>query len=118
MASDDEKFREAVTLYVELNDEITQTMKELREVKKRKDALGNTILECMRTRDVDECQLPDGGRLVRKASKRTETLKKEHILDELKTTLGVDESKAEAVLNNIYSKRGLVIKETLSRTKK
>lgn len=118
MASNDEKFRDAVNLYVELNDEIQQAAKDMKEVRKRKDALGETIMECMRERDVDECQLPDGGRLVRKASKRTETLKKEHILTELKESLGVDDTRAEVVLNNIFSKRSMVVKEMLSRTKK
>lgn len=115
--ADDHDFREAVKLYIELHDEIQQTTKDMKEIRKRKDALGDTILERMRRQDVEECHLPDGGRLVRKSSKKTESLKKEHIVKELHT-LGVDNTKAEAVLNNIYSQRSVVVTETLSRTKK
>lgn len=112
-------FRQAVKLYIELHDEIQQAARDMKEVRKRKDALGETILECMRKQDIEECHLPDdGGRLVRKSSKRTESLKKEHILKELTDGLGIDATKAEETLNNIFSQRNMVVKETLSRVKK
>lgn len=111
----EEEFREAVKVYIELHDEIQKTMKELREVKKRKEALGNTILECMREMDIDVCQLADGGRLVRKQTKKVESLKKGHILKELASALG-DEVRAETVVNNIFSQRTVAVSETLSRT--
>lgn len=113
----DEEFREAVKAYIELHDEIQKTMKELREVKQRKEALGSTILDCMRDMDIDVCQLPDGGRLVRKQTKRVESLKKQHILKELASALG-DEVRAESVVNNIFSQRAVAVSETLSRTLK
>ena len=114
----DDDFRAAVTLYIELGDEIERTSKEMREVKKRKDALGNTILERMRAQDIDVCQLGDGGKLVRKSTKRVESLKKDHILKELCAALGGDEQRAENVLNNINSQRAVDVKESLQRTKK
>lgn len=113
----EEEFREAVKVYIGLHDEIQKTMKELRDVKKQKEALGATILECMRTRDIAVCQLQDGGRLVRKQTKRVESLKKGHIVKELTSALG-DEVRAEAVVNNIFSQRAVAVSETLSRTLK
>lgn len=112
------EFREAVKLYIELHDEIQKASKDLKEVRKRKDALGETILECMRKQDVEECHLPDGGRLVRKSAKKTEPLKKEHIIKELQTTMGCDEQRAQVIINNIMSQRSVDMKESLQRTKK
>jgi len=74
---------------------------------------GDTILGIMRHKDLDECQLPNGGRIIRKTSKRTSTLKPEMILDEFKTVLK-DDAKAELSLQNIQSKREVVEKETIS----
>lgn len=113
----DAEFREAVKVYIGLHDEIQRAMKELRDVKKRKEALGSTILNCMRDMDIDVCQLPDGGRLVRKQTKKVESLKKQHIFKELATALG-DEVRAESVVNNIFSQRSVAVSETLSRTLK
>jgi hypothetical protein len=115
--SREDEFREAVKVYIGLHDEIQKTMKELRDVKKRKEDLGATILDCMREMDIDVCQLPDGGRLVRKQTKKVESLKKNHILKEIASALG-DEVRAEAVVNNIFSQRAVAVSETLSRTLK
>lgn len=113
----DAEFREAVKVYIDLHDEIQRAMKELRDVKKRKEALGTTILDFMRDMDIDVCQLPDGGRLVRKQTKRVESLKKTHIMKELSVALG-DDVRAEAVANNIFSQRSVAMKESLQRTLK
>lgn len=113
----EEEFRDAVKLYIELHDEIQKATKDMKEVKKRKDGLGETILTCMRDMDIDVCQLADGGKLVRKQSKRVEGLKKDHIIKELRTELG-DEHRAELVLNNIFSQRAVDTKESLQRTMK
>jgi flagellar basal body-associated protein FliL len=107
-------FKEAVKAYIELHDEITASSKQLRELKHQKDAVGDIILQWMRSNSVDECELPDG-KLIRKTSKRTQTLKKEFVLEELKKITG-DEAKAEASMLNIFSMRAVVEKEVLSRT--
>lgn len=119
MSSDDAAptatdFKEAVRAYIELHDEITASSKQLRELKHQKDAIGDVILRWMRSNSVDECELPDG-KLVRKTSKRTQSLKKEFVFEELKKLTG-DEAKAEASLMNIFSMRAVVEKEVLSRT--
>lgn len=117
MGATDEEFRDAVKLYIELHDEIQRQSKELAEVRKRKEALGVQILESMKHRDIDACHLADGGKLVRKEAKRTESLKKEHIIKELLPALG-DEGQVERVVNNIFSQRAVNIKESLQRTLK
>jgi len=112
--SDD--FKDAVQAYIELHDEITRSSKQLRELRQQKDNVGDLILKWMRNNSVDECELPDG-KLVRKTSKRTEGLKKEMVLQELKKLTG-DEARATASLQNIFSMRNTVEKEILSRTVK
>jgi len=116
MSMSGEDFKEVVSVYLELHDEITTSSKQLRDLKKQKDAVGEKILEFMRTREIDECDLPDG-KLIRKTSRRTEGLKKEMVLEELKKITG-DEARATASLQNIIGMRGVVEKEILSRTTK
>lgn len=113
----DPDFREAVKLYIDLHDEIDNVQKNLKDVRKRRDDLGNSILQHMRSKDIDECQLPDGGKLVRKLSKRTEALKKDHIVKELRNALGGDDMKVQTVLTNIFSLRSVEQKESLQRKK-
>lgn len=116
---DAEEFRSCVKAYVDLHDEISSSTKHLSELKKKKDALGQMIVEFMRARGIDECELQDnGGKLVRRESKRTAALKKEHILDEIMTLVGQDSGRAQTCVENIYNKRGVELKETLTRTKR
>jgi hypothetical protein len=116
---DSEEFRNCVKAYVELHDEIASSTKHLSELRKKKDAIGQLIVEFMKNKGIDECELQDnGGKLVRRESKRTEALRKEHILNELLTLVGQDNTRAQTSLENIYGKRAVEIKETLSRTKR
>lgn len=110
-----EIFREAVKEYIAVHDQLLEAGKQLKDVRKKKAELADVILEFMRNNDIDECALQDG-KLVRKESKRMEGLKKEHILGELKKVL--DESKAEDMLLNIFNKREVTTKDSLSRSKK
>ena len=116
---DAEEFKNCVKTYVELYDEITASTKHLSELKKKKDALGQLIVQFMKHRGIDECELQDnGGKLVRKESKRTEALKKEHIIHELMQLVGNDNTRAQSSLDNIFGKRSVETKEVLTRTKK
>lgn len=116
---DAEEFRSCVKAYVDLHDEIASSTKHLSELKKKKEALGQLIMEFMRSRGIDECELQDnGGKLVRRESKRTAALKKEHILEEILSLTGQDSGRAQASLENIYNKRGVEVKESLTRTRR
>lgn len=108
-------FREAVKEYIAVHDQLLEAGKQLKDVRKKKTELADVILEFMRNNDIDECALQDG-KLVRKESKKMEGLKKEHILGELKKAVG--ESKADELLLNIFNKREVTMKDSLSRSKK
>lgn len=112
--SDSGDFRELAKTYASLHHEITQASKAMRELKKEKDGIGEHILRFMKEHMLDECQLPDGAKIMRKVSKRTAVLKKELILEELKTLTGGDEARASNHLNNIMSKREVVEKDVIS----
>jgi hypothetical protein len=113
--SDESDFKQAVTAYIDLHDELTRSAKQMKELRKQREVVGETILAWMRSRGVDECELPDG-KLVRKSQKRTESMKKDYVLVELKKVLGGDEGRAAASFNAICSMRNTVEKEVLTRT--
>ena len=110
----DADFKDAVKAYVTLTDEIQKSSLKMRELRKQKYAVGETILEYMKRNAIDELQMQDG-KLVRKKAKRIEALKKEHILEELKSV--VDQARAEAIVSNIFSHRNVTEKDMLSRTR-
>ena len=108
-------FKDSVRTYIELHDELTRSSKTLREMKKKKDDLGNAILAFMRDNKIDEFRVGDG-KLMRKNTKRTEALKKEYIINSLKTALGSDD-KVEAVFLQMNANRNVVECESLRRTR-
>jgi hypothetical protein len=111
MSADD--FKTIATEYADITKKITAMNKEVKTLKDQKDEIGVTILSFMQSNNIDECELPGGGKITRKVSKRTEGLKPELVLDELKTQLG-DAAKAELCLQNINSKRTITEKEVIS----
>jgi hypothetical protein len=117
MATEQEDFRSVVKAYIEMIDEIASYQKQIREIRKKKDKVGEIVMQYMRDREVDECELRDG-KLVRKTSKRTEGLKKEHILAQLLKLTNGNETTATEHLNAINSMRGIKETEILSRTRK
>jgi len=114
MSADD--FKSIAEEFAEVSKKITESNKRSRELKIQKDQIAESILAFMQTKDIDECQLPGIGTIVRKKSKRTEALKPEMILSELTTALG-DEAKANQVLQNMNSKRSVKETEVISLTK-
>lgn len=113
---DADEFKSCVKTYVDLHDEIAAATKHLSELRKKKDAFGDMVVAFMRHRGIDECALQEGGKLVRRECKRTEALKKEHIQTELLALLHNDAARAQASLDNIYKKRSVEAKDTLTRT--
>ncbi len=107
-------FKEAVKEYIAVHDQLIETGRQLKEVRKKKTELAEVILEFMKANDIDECALHDG-KLVRKESKRVEGVKKEHILGELKKI--VSETKADELIANIMSNRSITTKDSLTRSK-
>jgi hypothetical protein len=112
----DDQFRETVKSYVSLHDQLAETSKALRDLRKKKVELSDAITKHMKELEIGECVLNDG-KLILRQSKKTEALKKEHIIRELQTILGGDSEKAEASVNNILNKRNVQVSEALRRTR-
>ena len=108
-------FKDAVTAYITIHDELTRSAKQMKELRKQRELIGETILAWMKTNAVEAVNLPDG-QLVRKSQKRTESMKKDYVLVELKKVLGGDELRAAASFNSICSMRNTVEKDVLTRT--
>ncbi len=108
-------FKEAVKEYIRVHDELIEAGKQLKDVRKKKTELAEVILEFMKKNNIDECATSDNGRLVRRESKRVESLKQDHILGELRAVVG--DNRAEQILDSIVKKREVTIKDSLTRRK-
>jgi len=106
-------FKSIASEFAAVAAQITNVNRQVKELKMQKDSMAEAILAYLKNHSIDEVNLPEGARIVRKVSKRTGTLKKEMILEELVERLG-DEAKANEALQNIYSKREVVEKEMIS----
>jgi hypothetical protein len=106
-------FKNIAAEYAAVSKEITAVNRHVKDLKNQKDQMGAAILAYLKSNSIDEVNLPEGARIVRKISKRSGTLKKEMILEEFKAILG-DDAKAESALQNLYSKREVVEKEVIS----
>lgn len=112
-AAEDE-FRSVVKAYIDLHDQLQESSKRMRDIRKKKAELAEVIMQYMKKNEVGECALRDG-KLVLGQCKRLEPLKKEHILEELSRAVG--SARAEDLLVGIYSKRGVSEKDMLRRTR-
>jgi hypothetical protein len=108
-------FKDAVKTFVALHDELCEQQKSFRDLRRKKGELAEAIMNFMKTNGIDEFQVGDG-KLMRKASKRIEGLKRDQILNTLKAALADDE-RAEACLTQMYATRGSKETETLRRTR-
>jgi hypothetical protein len=111
-------FREAVNLYVQLSNEITKVTKMMTQYKRQRDALGQTIMIYMKSNSIDECHI-DGEekKLIRRQSKRTETLKKDEIIKAFTSALNGDEPRALMLVTNLFNNRVVNFKDALSLRK-
>lgn len=96
--------------------EFSETQASMGVMRKRASELKGEVLAYMRTHNIDECDLRDGSKLVRKKTKKTEALKKEHIAGELRKHLGSDAAADEAV-HNMMARRATGEGETLTLVK-
>jgi len=114
------QFAKDVKDYVSLHDSTVairkETNRQLAQAKASMAQLADSISEVMAREGWQELQLSDGsGKLKRAESKRTESLKKSHILAELAVALG-DKRGAEEALERMLGQRAVQVKGTLRRT--
>lgn len=108
------QFKAMVSDFAALHRKLSEAGAIARELRKKAKELQGDILAYMQEHDIDECALPDS-RLVRKRTKRTEGLKKEHIEGELKRIMGG--TGVEEAVTNMYNRRLTDMQETLAVVK-
>lgn len=111
MASSDD-FRAMVVEFGAAHDRQAELAAALKEGRARTRELQEAILGYMQAHDIDECEW-SGGRLLRKRTKRTEGLKKEHIQGELRKLVG-DDASVESAMAAMYNRRLTEMQETLA----
>ncbi|ABU44037.1 hypothetical protein PBCVNY2B_558R [Paramecium bursaria Chlorella virus NY2B] len=104
-------FKESVKEYVDIHNQLLEASRSLKEVRKKKDELGQVILDFMNKNDYEVCA-SGNMKLIKRESKRQSGLKEEIILDAIKEMFGdVD---AHKLMDTISSKREVITKPVLS----
>jgi phosphopantothenate synthetase len=111
MASSLDIFKQSVREYVNISDQITRASKELAVVKRKKNELGDLILEFMQENKYDAVSA-DNATILKKSSTRKAGLKEEAILSAAKEFLG--EHEVEKFMQKLDSTRETVTKEKIN----
>ena len=111
-----EAFREAVVRYTKAHEALRAASAKARDLRKDVRTLEAGLLGYMQNQNIDECAMDNGSRLVRKTTKKTEGLKKEHITGELRRVMADDGAVTDAVAN-MYNRRLTDVQETLALLK-
>lgn len=108
-------FEGLVKRYTSLSDNIKESSKTMRELRKKSNELGDAILEYMKKHDIEEAHVEGGGKLVRRVSRRTGPLSAQVLAAELKQH--VPEERIAAVIERMMARRETSEYTTLRRTK-
>lgn len=109
-----EQFRQLVRDFSDAHRQQAAAAAALKGMRTRTKEMQAAILAHMQAHDVDELALADA-RLVRRRTKKTEPLKKEHIQGELRKLVG--DVGADEALNSMNNRRLTEMQETLALVK-
>ncbi|ABT16488.1 hypothetical protein ATCV1_z354L [Acanthocystis turfacea chlorella virus 1] len=111
MASQIDIFKQSVREYVNINDQISRAQKDLSVVKRKKNELGELILEFMQENKYDAVSA-ENATILKKSSTRRTGLKEEAIVAAAKEFLG--EHEVEKFMQKLDSTRETVTKEKIN----
>lgn len=117
MASDSNSmdFKSAVCQWLQLNEEMTNIQKIVRDKRKTLNNLSAIITNYMKNLDKEICNIGDTDAIVLKKSKTTGALKKENVFEILKKYFDNEELTKE-VTDNIFNSRTIKEKDVLKKT--
>ena len=115
-ATGNEEFKKLMTEWVEITDQLKKSEGHLKKLKNRKSELQTVLNEFMKTKEVDVVNITDG-KVLRRKSKKTQALTRDHIRKCLCEYLN-DETKANEATELIFSSRQVSNHEYLKRTHK
>lgn len=108
-------FKSILSEYSDVNKELTALNSQVKEIRAAKKNIEDTVVSFMKLNSIDEAQLPDGSKIIRKVSKRTSPMTKDLIIDVLKSKMS--EADAISLVQEIFSKRKVTESETISLSK-
>ena len=121
MAEITEEFRNAMADWVELKKQLSEARNDMKVLNQREKELKCFVMEFMKEQKIDKVNLKKGKVTVRN-TKKTETLKKQHVENGLKTYFQGDEVRTEGamtcILDGLEQKESSVISLTGLNPKK
>ena len=114
-----DEFKSNVVAYVAMDNEIKEHAKRSKDIRERRDALGESIQLYMVSNKIDNCTLPNGGSLALKTQIQMGALNKEYIQETLadffkkplpKNTTNLAVDTTDAILSNRETNEKHVLK--------
>lgn len=112
---DKEQLLSNVKGWIELDDEIKQLNRELKEKRKKKKDLTENLVTTMKSNEIDCFDLSGGNKLIYTKSKGKKALSKKHLLDALSKFFNGDNAEAKNLSKFILDTREDNIKENIRR---
>jgi len=108
-------FKSILNEYSVINKDLAALNARSKEIRAAKKNIEETVVSFMKINSIDEAQMPDGSKIIRKVSKRTSPINKDLIIEVLKTKM--PEADAISLVQEIFSKRKVTETETISMSK-
>lgn len=109
-----EELKSTVKEWLILDNEIREIQRILKEKKETKKTLTNSVIELMKTKDVDELNVNDG-KLVYAQTKSKAPLNKQHIAKCLTDVFKDQPNQVEKITEHILNTREIKLKDNLKR---
>jgi hypothetical protein len=115
--TDVDQFKEVVSEYVNIGDNVAQATEKIKVLKKRMGELEDSILDYMESNELDICHLADGTKLRRATSKRQGPFNPKTVREVMNGYI-TDETKLNEAFEKINEKRGEQTSVSLKRVKR
>jgi hypothetical protein len=109
-----EELIQKIKEWLKIDNDIIRLNKDLKEFKKKQKVLTNTLVNVMKTNQL-ECVDINGGKILYKKSISKKPINSKMLLNTLKTFFSTNPSTADEVTDYILNNREIVIKETIKR---
>jgi hypothetical protein len=109
-----EELIQKIKEWLKIDNDIIRLNKDLKELKKKQKLLTNTLVNVMKTNQL-ECVDINGGKILYKKSISKKPINSKMLLNTLKTFFSTNPSTADEVTEYILNNREIIIKETIKR---
>jgi hypothetical protein len=109
-----EELIQKIKEWLKIDNDIIRLNKDLKEFKKKQKVLTNTLVNVMKTNQL-ECVDINGGKILYKKSISKKPINSKMLLNTLKTFFSTNPSTADEVTEYILNNREIIIKETIKR---